>query len=144
MVLINSYCSVRLLCSGVTRSVSNILIHLLDDDDAVRTSLARLLILSGCDVKEYASGTELLDAADELKRGIILLDVNMPETDGYAVLRALRARSIGLPVVMMTGAGAAPINADVAGFIKKPFLRADLMAVLDKVSAGSQTRTKAS
>jgi CheY-like chemotaxis protein len=54
-------------------------------------------------VREYASGDELLEA-EELEIGFILLDIDMPGADGFAVHRALTERSIHMPVIMMTGA----------------------------------------
>ena len=79
------------------------LIHLVDDDAAVRGTLARLLASGGYAVREYASGAELLAAADDLDGGMVLLDVDMLEPDGFAVTRKLAERAIDVPVVMMTG-----------------------------------------
>lgn len=114
------------------------LIHLVDDDAAVRGTLARLLISGGYEVREYASGAALLDAAEALAEGYILLDIDMPDADGFAVKRALTDKAIDLPVVMMTGAGDLTIlamKAGVAKFIQKPFDRSELLATLDELSA---------
>ena len=125
--------------------MSELLIHLVDDDEAVRTTLARLLVLSGYAVREYASGAELLDAADGLEGDCILLDLNMPEADGFAVHQALKDRSINIPVIMMTGAGVlpeSPLEAGIAGVIQKPFRRAELLSLLDALVAGPQAGPK--
>jgi two-component system response regulator FixJ len=115
------------------------LIHLVDDDAAVRGTIARLLASGGYGVREYASGEELLDALDGLEDdGCILLDINMPGTDGFAVKKALVDLSIDLPVVMMTGSGDLTLlawKAGVAGFIPKPFGRSEILSVLDQVAA---------
>lgn len=121
------------------RVVSKALVHLVDDDDGVRRTLARLLSSGGYSVMEYASGKELLDAADSLKSGLVLLDINMPEPDGFAVCRALSDRSIHLPVVMMTGSGDLTVlayKAGVANFMQKPFGRGELLSVLDNLANG--------
>jgi two-component system response regulator FixJ len=113
------------------------LVHLVDDDEAVRGTLARLLVSGGYSVKEYASGAELLDSADSLDGGYVLLDINMPEVDGFAVTRALADRSIDVPVVMMTGSGdltVLALKAGVAQFMQKPFGRGELLSVLDRFS----------
>ena len=118
-------------------AVSMALVHLVDDNAAVRGTLVRLLAAGGHSVREYASGVELLAAADTLDGGYILLDVDMPGDDGFAVHKALRARSVDLPVVMMTGGGDLTILALKAGiteFIQKPFGRAELLAVLDQLA----------
>ncbi|SRR5258705_1217871 len=128
------------------RRLSDSLVHLVDDDDAVRTTLARLLVLSGYEVREYASGAELLDAADGLEGGCILLDLNMPEADGLAVHQALKDRSINIPVILMTGAGVlpdSPLDVGIAGVIQKPFRRAELMSLLDRIFAESHPAAKA-
>ena len=113
-------------------------VHLVDDDPIVRGTLARLLLSGGYQVHEYASGTELIAAAAKLRDGCILLDINMPETDGFAVKKALVDLSIDLPVVMMTGSGDLTLlawKAGVAGFIPKPFGRSEILSVLDQVAA---------
>lgn len=125
--------------------MSGVLIHLVDDDDAVRSTLARLLVLSGYAVREYASGAELLDVADGLDGDCILLDLNMPEADGLAVHRTLKDRAIDIPVIVMTGAGAltdSPLDAGIAGVIQKPFRRAELLSLLDQLFAGPHTEAK--
>ena len=113
------------------------LIHLVDDDADVRGTLARLLISGGYRVREYASGAELIAAADALKDGCILLDINMPEPDGFAVKKALSERAINLPVIMMTGSGDLTLlawKAGVSGFIPKPFGRREILSVLDQIA----------
>jgi two-component system response regulator FixJ len=115
------------------------LVHLVDDDAAVRGTLARLLLSGGYTVREYASGAELLEAADALPGGYVLLDINMPEPDGFAVKRALADRAIDVPVIMMTGSGnltVLALKADVADFMQKPFGRGELLSVLDQIGAG--------
>ena len=116
--------------------MSRAVVHLVDDDAGVRGTLARLLASGGYSVREYPSGDALL-AAKTLERGCVLLDIDMPGADGFAVHRALKGRSIGMPVVMMTGAGDLTILAFKAGadeFIQKPFGRGELLAVLDQLS----------
>jgi two-component system response regulator FixJ len=107
---------------------------LVDDDEAVRTTLARMLALSGYPVREYSSGAELLAAAEGLS-GCILLDLNMPDANGIAVNKALKELSIDIPVSLMTGAGDLgnlPIRPDVGAILQKPFRRTDLMSLLGK------------
>jgi two-component system response regulator FixJ len=112
-------------------------IHLVDDDPTVRSTLTRLLMSGGYSVREYASGEELIAAADGLKDGCILLDINMPGTDGFAVTKALANKAVTLPVVMMTGSGDLTLlawKAGVSAYIPKPFGRSEILAVLDQLS----------
>lgn len=120
------------------------LIHLVDDDDGVRGTLTRLLISGGYRVFQYASGAELVEAAERLVDGCILLDINMPEPDGFAVKKALTERGVDLPVVMMTGSGDLTLlawKAGVAAFIPKPFGRSEIISVLDEITAGQFVAT---
>lgn len=114
------------------------LIHLVDDDRAVRETLARLLRSGGYEVRQYGSGDELIAAAGALEPGVILLDVDMPGQDGFEVNRILTSLSNDLPVIMMTGSGDLTILALKAGatdFMQKPFGRAELLGVLDQLCA---------
>ena len=118
--------------------MSKTLVHLVDDDPAVRGTLARLLVSGGHEVREYGSGSELLDAADTLQGGCVLLDVKMPEPDGFAVQRALADRSIEIPVIMMTGSGdltVVALKAGVEDILQKPFGRGRLLSVIDQLAA---------
>ena len=111
-------------------------VHLVDDHAEVRTTLARLLRSGGYTVREYESGYELLAAASSLTEGLIMLDINMPGGDGFAVQRALRDQSVKLPVIMMTGSGdltLLALKSGAADFMQKPFGRSELLAVLDQL-----------
>lgn len=113
------------------------LIHLVDDDPTVRATLVRLLVSGGYKVREYVSGAALIAAADSLGDGCILLDINMPEPDGFAVVKALTERDVALPVVMMTGSGDLTLlawKAGVSAFIPKPFGRSEILSVLDQIA----------
>lgn len=98
---------------------------IVDDDDAVRDSLAILLEMAGFEVLTYASGLDVLEAALPA-RGCILLDVRMPEIDGLELQRRLVERKSKLPIIIMTGHGDVPIavramKAGAADFVEKPF-----------------------
>jgi two-component system response regulator FixJ len=118
--------------------VDKALVHLVEDDAVVRVMLTRILESGGYRVRAYASGAELLEIADSLDEGCILLDINMPEPDGFGVKRALSEKGVELPVIMMTGSGDLTVlamRAGVADFMQKPFGRGELLAVLADVMA---------
>ncbi|HLZ66694.1 MAG TPA: response regulator FixJ [Aliidongia sp.] len=102
------------------------IVHIVDDDDTVRRSLAFLLEAAGFTVQTHASGVAFLDAAAGLGPGCVLTDVRMPEMDGLELQRQLIERGISLPVIVMTGHGDVPIavqalKAGAVDFIEKPF-----------------------
>jgi two-component system, LuxR family, response regulator FixJ len=111
------------------------LIHLVDDDEAIRRSASFMLRTSGYEVKTYSSGTEFLSQTKSLAPGCILLDIRMPEVDGLQVQSVLRERGVLLPVIIMTGHGdiAIAVQAMKGGavdFIEKPFEKTVLLGAL--------------
>lgn len=73
-----------------------------DDDKLTRFSLSKILGRAGYRIREAASATEGMAAIAEERPGLVLLDIRLPDRDGFAVLRAIRASHPQLPVVMMT------------------------------------------
>ncbi|WP_293881974.1 response regulator [Sphingomonas sp.] len=112
------------------------LVHLVDDEEAIRLSAGFLLRTNGYTVKSYVSGVAFLADADRATPGCVLLDIRMPELDGLEVQRRLSERGIELPVIMLTGHGdiALAVRAIKAGaveFFEKPFRKAALLAALE-------------
>jgi two-component system, LuxR family, response regulator FixJ len=111
------------------------LVHLVDDDEAIRRSAGFMLKTAGLRVETYESGVELLRHARDLEPGCILLDIRMPHMDGLEVVDALKGQGVTLPVVIMTGHGdiSLAVRAMKAGaidFIEKPFEKENLLAAL--------------
>ena len=105
--------------------MTNPLIHLVDDDDAVRRSLAQLLGTVGLSVAEWPQPQAFLDGFDRESVGAIVLDVRMPGTRGLTVLDQLVAQGVDQPVIMLTGHGTVELcrrafKAGAAEFLEKP------------------------
>ena len=81
------------------------LIHLIDDDDAVRASLALLIGTVGLRVQTWADPQAFLAEFDRQSIGVIVLDVRMPGISGLTVLDQLKTQGVDQPVVMLTGHG---------------------------------------
>jgi two-component system response regulator FixJ len=101
-------------------------VHLIDDDEAIRTSLSFLLEMNDLPARTYASGPEFLDVAATLEGGCIVTDVRMPGMSGLDLVRRLKELGVPLPIIMITGHGDVPLaveamRAGVADFIEKPF-----------------------
>jgi two-component system, LuxR family, response regulator FixJ len=101
-------------------------VHIVDDDEAVRDSLAFMLETEGWRVRTYESAPQLLAEAANLAPGCVITDVRMPEMTGLELVARLKALDLGLPVVMMTGHADVPLaveamKAGVVDFIEKPF-----------------------
>ena len=113
------------------------LVHVVDDDDAIRRSVSFALKTSGFQVRVYESGSDLLKAASDLETGCILLDIRMPGMDGLEVQEALKAKGVGLPVIIMTGHGDVTLavramKAGAIDFIEKPFQKAVLLSAIEQ------------
>lgn len=113
------------------------LVHVVDDDEAIRRSVAFALKTSGFQVRLYTNGSELLKSAGKLEEGCILLDIRMPGMDGLEVQEALKTKGVTLPVIIMTGHGdvSLAVRAMKAGaldFIEKPFQKAVLLTAIEQ------------
>jgi two-component system, LuxR family, response regulator FixJ len=101
-------------------------VHVVDDDVAVRQSLSFLLASDGLPVRLHESAVAFLDAVKDATAGCIVTDVRMPGIDGIEFLRRLRGRGIALPVIVMTGHADVPLAVEAMkqgaiDFIEKPF-----------------------
>ncbi len=101
-------------------------VHVIDDDEAVRHSLAFLLAAAGIEVQTYESATAFLDVATTVKTGCVITDVRMPEVSGIDLLRRLEELKLGVPVIVITGHGDVPLAVEAmkigaVDFIEKPF-----------------------
>jgi two-component system response regulator FixJ len=118
------------------------LVHVVDDDDAVRDSLTLLLESAGFAVRTYGSATALLEATMGTI-GCVVTDVRMPEMDGLELQRRLAETGARLPVIVMTGHGDVPIaveamRAGAADFLEKPFDDGQLLASVRRAIAASE------
>ncbi|HEX8842675.1 MAG TPA: response regulator FixJ [Sphingomicrobium sp.] len=112
------------------------LVHLVDDDEAIRRSVGFMLKTSGYHVRTYESGVELMKAGPNLESGCILLDIRMPGMDGLEVQASLRDKGVTLPVIIMTGHGDVSLavqamKAGAVDFIEKPFEKAVLLSAIE-------------
>ena len=101
-------------------------VHVIDDDEAVRHSLAFLLGTAGIDVRTYESAVMFLDVAAKVKLGCVITDVRMPGISGIDLLQRLRELKLGVPVIVITGHGDVPLAVEAmktgaVDFLEKPF-----------------------
>ena len=113
------------------------LVHLVDDDMAIRRSVGFMLKTTGHRVETYESGLDLLKDSAKLDEGCILLDIRMPGMDGLEVQQALQDKGVSLPVIIMTGHGDVTLavkamKAGAVDFIEKPFEKEALLSSLEE------------
>ena len=102
------------------------IVHVIDDDEAIRQSLAFLLQAAKLEVKTYSSAMAFLDALPDTTASCVITDVRMPGMSGVDLLRRLKELKIGVPVIVITGHGdvALAVEAMKVGavdFLEKPF-----------------------
>ncbi len=105
---------------------SNNVVHVIDDDEAVRESLAFLLRSADLDVSTYESATAFLAALPKAAPGCIITDVRMPGLSGTELLQKLKEMGVAMPVIVVTGHGDVPLAVEAMkmgaiDFFEKPF-----------------------
>lgn len=118
-------------------------VYVVDDDDAVRDSLAALLESAGFEPVTFESGDAFLHAGTLAGVGCIVSDIRMPGLDGLQLQEALNARQVALPLLFITGHGDVPIavsamKAGAVDFIEKPFEEHTLLAAVRRAVGLSQ------
>jgi two-component system, LuxR family, response regulator FixJ len=120
------------------------LVHIIDDDDALRDSLSFLLSSAGIEATTYDSAAAYLNNARRGASGCIVTDVRMPGVSGIDLLRKLKSDGSSVPVIIMTGHGDIPLAVEAMklgafDFLEKPF---DDDALLTSVRAALGHREK--
>ena len=113
------------------------MILVVDDDRLTRWSLSRILKREGYRLDEAASIAESLTAIDRRRPDLILLDVRLPDGDGFALLKTIRGSHPGLPVVMMTahanrGTAETALALGACAHLGKPCDPAELLSTVDR------------
>lgn len=117
------------------RSTRDLVVHVLEDDSAVRGGFARVLRSAGLEVRTYETAEHFLDDIDEAASGCILLDVTMPGITGPEVMARLKEAENSLPVIVVSARDTESMHNVVRGLGAKMFLRkpVDDQALLDAI-----------
>jgi two-component system response regulator FixJ len=101
-------------------------VHVIDDDEAVRDSLAIMLETRGFDVTTYATAQAFLSQAERGLAGCVITDIQMPEMNGLQLLRAFNALNMHIPVLVVTARASRTLAQEALAqgaraVIEKPF-----------------------
>lgn len=123
------------------------LIHLIDDEPAIRRSVGFMLKTAGYRVKAWPNGREFLRELRHSVPAVVLLDVRMPDLDGLAIQQQLVERGCLYPVIVMTADGdinvaVQVLKAGAMDFLEKPFDRETVLKVMKAAFAELADRTK--
>lgn len=107
-------------------TTTDTVVHIVDDEEAVRNSLAFLLSGAGFAVRVHESATDFLAIAAGISNGCLITDLRMPDMDGVELLRKLRDAGALLPAIVITGHGdvqmaVEAMKSGALDFIEKPF-----------------------
>ena len=122
-------------------------VHVIDDDEAARQSLAFLLGTAKIGVKTYESAVAFLKVAADVRSGCIITDVRMPEITGIELLRRLKELKVGVPVIVVTGHGDIALAVEAmkvgaADFLEKPFDDEAMLAAVRSALDRQQSQGK--
>ncbi len=117
-------------------------VYIVDDDAAVRDSLAMLLRLSGYGVETFESAAGFLSGNAPSAHGCLIADIRMPDMDGLQLQEELVRRGSPLQVIVITGHGDVPLSvramkAGAVDFLEKPFVREAVLAAVRDALARS-------
>lgn len=112
------------------------LIAVVDDEESVRIALRRLLRSAGFDVETFSSGAAFLDSLKSHQPDCVILDLHMPQVNGFAVQARLAETHLGLPIVVITGHDSAEtreraLASGISAYLRKPM---DDQALLDAIT----------
>jgi len=121
---------------GTGEAPACLIVHVIDDDEAVRDAFVRLLRSERLDARAYPSVERFMDEADKTMPGCILLDVTMPDIDGMNALKLLRSTHNALPVIVVSAHDSLPNQRLARSLGAKLYLRkpVDDQALLDAIS----------
>lgn len=107
-------------------NIESYVVHVVDDEEVVRKSLAFLLTTVGFTVRVHGSATAFLQSAGGLGKACLVTDLRMPDMSGVELLEQLRERGQPIPAIVITGQGDVPMavaamKAGAVDFIEKPF-----------------------
>jgi two-component system, LuxR family, response regulator FixJ len=106
--------------------IGDYIVHIVDDEEPVRKSLAFMLTIDGFTVRMHESATAFLAAAPGLRNSVLITDLRMPDMSGVDLLRKLNELPNSIPSIVITGHGDVPMaveamKAGALDFIEKPF-----------------------
>ena len=98
------------------------LVIIVEDEEPIRTSLARLLKSACYTVRDFASGKDFFNSPMPETPACLLLDMQMPDTTGMEIIKKLASIEVKMPVIFITGFGSIPMSVQAMKFGAREFL----------------------
>jgi two-component system, LuxR family, response regulator FixJ len=120
-------------------TIDDFTVHIVDDEDAVRKSLAFMLTMNGLGVRVHESATAFVTLAPNLRQAILVTDLRMPDMTGVELIRKLAGLGVSIPSILITGHGDVPMaveamKAGAVDFIEKPFEETVIVEAIRRAS----------
>ena len=120
------------------------LIAVVDDEEPVRKALMRLMCSAGLSVETFGSGPEFLKSIETRLPDCVVLDLHMPQMDGFSVQASLARKCTALPVIIVTGhdlpnARERAMEAGASAFLRKPVLDRTLLDAISAATSSAQS-----
>ncbi len=127
-------------------SKTDFTVHIVDDEEAVRKSLAFMLTMNGFAVRMHQSATEFLDFAPNARDAVLITDLRMPDMSGVDLIRKLATVNGAIRPVVITGHGDVPMaveamRAGAVDFIEKPFDDTLIIEAIHRAAEGLKPAT---
>ena len=125
-------------------SKTDFTVHIVDDEETVRKSLAFMLTMNGFAVRVHQSATEFLDFAPSARDAVLITDLRMPDMSGVDLIRRLATVNSAIRPVVITGHGDVPMaveamRAGAVDFIEKPFDDTLIIEAIHRAAEGLTT-----
>ena len=125
--------------------IDNYVVHIVDDEEPVRKSLAFLLTMAGFTVRVHDSASSFLASAKTVGKACLITDLRMPDMSGVELLEKLKETGTSIPAVVITGHGDVPMavaamKAGAADFIEKPFEDEALVEAIKRATSQLDAR----
>jgi len=111
-------------------------LFIVDDDRSFGRSLQRLLTARGFAAEYFGSASAFLDSVPSGQKGIVVVDIHMPECDGFCLIDKMQAMRYGMPVIFITGhtevgSRDRAFQRGAVGFLQKPFNQQSLLDLIE-------------
>lgn len=126
---------------------AEIVVHIVDDEESVRASLAFLLDNAGYPVRTHASAQSFLDIAPTVRNGCLVTDLRMPDIDGVELLKRLNQMQAVLPTIVVTGHGDVQMAVEAMkngamDFIEKPFSKETIIESIERAAQRAEEKVQ--
>jgi len=125
----------------VTQTHSHVAV--VDDEEPIRKALKRLMRSAGLSVETFGSGAEFLQSLDTRLPDCVVLDLHMPQMNGFSVQAHLARKCAALPVIIVTGqdlpnARERAMAGGASAFLRKPVLDRTLLGAISAATSSAQ------